>query len=126
MSAILRGLAVAALILVVGLVGLWAVFTDLRPGASLVPRILIVALLYVGTGALVGRLLPRFWYLAVLLAWGPALWGLVGLVARSLPDHPEMPYSPGLGFFLVMFLVVPGVALASGRLGKTWALRTAF
>ena len=71
-----RGAAAAVVIFLVGVLGLWAAFSDLSPNETLLQRVVVVALVYLLGGSFVGILLPRRWYLAALTAWGPVAIGL--------------------------------------------------
>jgi hypothetical protein len=105
-------------ILATGAYGFVGVFSDRSPGESAVFRMASLALVSVVGAGLVGMLLPRRWYLAVLTAWGPMLMGCLGLYVKVA--HPG-PF-PRVRALAVMLLVWPCVAVAGGFLGM-WIAR---
>ena len=111
-SALNIALAVA-LALLVGVAGLWTVFTDVGPNESRAARWLMTGLVYALGATAVGALVPRRWYLALLAAWGPVVLGAVGLVAK-LANGGAVPY---WRFLATNLLGVPAVALLFGYLG---------
>ena len=114
-----RGAAATLVILLSGAVGLWGVFTDASPGESVALRLALLVLVQLLGAALVGALLPRWWMLALLSAWGPVLLGGVGLYVKL--RHQTV--FPRLGF-LVLTLALPLVlAVAGGLLGRWWVRR---
>jgi hypothetical protein len=111
---VLATLLAVAIALAVGVIGLWAVFSDFGPNESPTARWLIVGLIYAAGAAAVGALVPQRWYLALLTAWGPLAIGLLGLATRLRIGGP-FPY---WSFLALEILGVPGVALAFGYLGR--------
>lgn len=100
--------------LMVGVIGLWAVFSDIGPRDSIATRWLITGLVYAAGAMAVGFLVPRRWYLALLTAWGPLVLGLIGLTAKLMNGGP-LPY---WRFLALTILGVPGFALLFGYLGR--------
>ena len=114
-----RAAAATLVILLTGAVGLWGVFTDASPGESIALRLALLVLVQLLGAALVGALLPRWWMLALLSAWGPVLLGGVGLYVK-LRHQTVFPRLT----FLVLTLALPLVlAVAGGRLGRWWVRR---
>ncbi len=122
-----RGASLSALVsavvvaLVVGVVGLWAVFADIAPKGSAAWRWSLTAIVYAGGAAVVGALVPRRWYLALLAAWGPVTLGLLGLITK-LVSGAAVPY---WSFLALVLVFVPAVALLFGYLGTRAVRRTA-
>jgi hypothetical protein len=118
-AVMVRGAAATLVILGTGGVGLVGAFSDASPGESVALRLVLLAFVQVAGAALVGLLVPRWWLLAVLTAWGPLLLGSVGLYVK-LRHHAQFPHPR----FLVLSLVVPSVlAIAGGLLGRWWILQ---
>lgn len=99
--------------LAIGLVGLFAVFSDVAPGGTPAVRFLFLGLLYAGGSALVGALVPRRWYVAVVAAWGPVLWCSLGVVMKLTHGGP-VPY---WSYLIPTIIIVPALALGFGYLG---------
>ena len=119
--ALVRGAAATLVILATGGFGLVGLFSDVPPGASVVLRLLLLTLVQVLGAALVGLLLPRLWFVALLTAWGPVLLGAVGLYVK-LRHETAFPRAR----FLILSLVLPPLlALAGGLLGRWWIRRAA-
>ncbi|HEX5045323.1 MAG TPA: hypothetical protein VFV75_20680 [Candidatus Polarisedimenticolaceae bacterium] len=119
-AAMVRGASVTLVILATGACGLAGLFTDQSPGESVVLRFALLVLVQVLGAALVGWLVPRWWILAVLTAWGPLLLGGVGLYVKLRHDTTM----PSLRFFLLSLVLPPLLALAGGLLGRWWTRRT--
>ena len=114
-----RGAAATLVILLTGAFGLWGVFTDASPGESVALRLTLLVLVQLLGAALVGVLLPRWWMLALLSAWGPFLLGGVGLYVKL--RHQTVFPRP---MFLVLSLTVPVLlAVSGGLLGRWWIRR---
>lgn len=75
------GVAVAALAIGLGFVGLSLLFSDLGPGESGLGRILLTGAFFFFSGLVIGYVAPRRWWLAGLTAWGGVLLGAAGLVS---------------------------------------------
>lgn len=97
----------------IGIVGLWAVFTDTGAGDSMLKRLLLTAFIYAVGAAAVGALVPRQWYVSLVAAWGPLALGLLGLLTKLANGGP-VPYWQNLALTL---LAVPAVAMLFGYLG---------
>ncbi len=104
--------------LATGLVGLWCVFTDLGPSEFMAGRISILVLAYLVGAGLVGALLPRRWYVASVAAWGPVLFGILGLVAKLSRGGPMLRWS----FLIETLLMIPAACLMFG-FGGSWLRR---
>ena len=100
--------------LMIGVIGLWAVFSDIGPKDSIATRWLVTSLVYAAGAMAVGFLVPRRWYLALLTAWGPLVLGLMGLAVKPVNARP-IPY---WRFLALTILGVPGFALLFGYLGR--------
>lgn len=113
LGAILRGVAVAFLVFVVGLVGLATVFSDPSPGETRLSRALVVVAVHVIGGVAVGALVERRYGVAVLQSWGTAtlaLWSLaVGWKIGHVTASPE--------FLVLCLLGAPLASLAGGLAG---------
>ena len=110
-----RNVVLAVIIaLAVGVIGLWAVFSDIGPKDSMAARWLMTSLVYAAGAMAVGFLVPRRWYLALLTAWGPLVLGLIGLTVKLINGRP-VPY---WRFLALTILGVPGAALLFGFLGR--------
>lgn len=113
-----RWLISVVLVLVLGVVGLSAVFSDPGPGESMLARAMFVAAAYLlGCGA-IGAMLDRHWWFAGLAAWGPVVLGVGSAMAlaRSTSGGPAVP-------LLVLNVVLfPALALACGLAGR-WGWR---
>jgi hypothetical protein len=97
--------------------------SDLGPSETVAARVAVVVVVYVIGCGLIGALLPRQWYVAVISAWGPVListFMLVALVFRL----GEPAGAPGAfaGFWLLALIVFPAFAFASGYVGA-WLRR---
>lgn len=113
-NSVVRWVLAAFIVLIVGVVGLSAVFSDLGPGEVLAVRILWVSAVLVVGGVLIGLLLDRRWYLAVAESWGPVLWGaLLLLFTLRGSDHR----GPGWVVLALCLLAAPAAALFGGFLG---------
>ena len=106
--------AFALLVFVIGVLGLSGFFSDLGPGESERERIAFVVGVYVVGGGLLGALLPRRWYLAVLSAWGPLLVSAPGLLV-PLSRGQATPY---WSYILLGLVGAPAVAVAAGFAGS--------
>ena len=117
-AAAARGLAAAVVILAFGALGFFGVFSDAPPGQPLTLRLGVLAVAQLTGAGLVGLLLVRQWFLAVLTAWGPLLMGGLGLYVKL--RHPgEFPRA---SFLLVSLCGAPLLALAGGWLGRWFVL----
>jgi len=111
-----RSAAATLVILATGAIGLMGAFSDPSPSESVALRLALLAVVQVSGAALVGVILPRWWILALLTAWGPLLLGSVALYVK-LVHHTVFPRLT----FLVFTLVVPSLlALTGGFLGRWW------
>lgn len=119
---ILKTILVAAIVLLVGLLGLSMFFADLGPGETLTSRLTQAALLFFLSGALIGYLHNRTWMLAGLVAWGPVLLSLVRLPSAVIGGIPVS----GLAELFAFLLLPLGLALAGGYLGALLANRRVF
>src|SRR5712691_8712731 len=108
---VLRALAV--IVLVTGFLGLDQIFSDLGPHEAGVSRLVTSALTYVIGSVLVGFIMPRHWYIAVLNGWG-ALLLAVPILIGAIRSGRLIPSWTILG---LVILVIPGVNLISGRAG---------
>jgi hypothetical protein len=113
-----RWLISIVLVLVLGVVGLSAVFSDPGPGESMLGRAMFVGGAYLfGCGA-IGAMLDRHWWFAGLSAWGPVILGVGSAMAlaRATQSGPVVP-------LLVLNVVLfPALALACGLAGR-WGWR---
>jgi hypothetical protein len=112
-SKVLLGVLLAVL---VGTIGLWAVFSDLHHGEAAVMRFVTVGFIYIVGAAAIGALIPRWWFVAGLSAWGPFLMGLGGLVSKILHPGP-VPY---WSFIALSMVVIPASALVFGYVGAAF------
>ena len=111
-----RGARAVLVILGTGSLGPLGLFFGASPGESVALRLALLALIQLLGAALVALLVPRWWLLALLTTWGPALLGSVALyvMLRHQTDFPRPR-------FLVLSLVAPPlIALAGGGMGRWW------
>ena len=111
--------------LATGFVGLVSFFSDLGASESTAGRISILVLAYVVGAGVVGALLPRAWYLASIAAWGPVVFGVLGLVAKLSRGGPF----PHWSLILETLVMIPAACLVFGyggsRLRRRLSSRTA-
>ena len=69
-----RVLAVAILVYFVGAMGGWRVAHDVQQPEGMPWRYAEIALVYLVGSALIGLLVRRHWYIALLTLWGPILY----------------------------------------------------
>ena len=117
-TAALVGLLVA---LITGFVGLTGFFSDLGPSETGTERIVLLLVSYAVGCGLVGALLPRAWYFALIAAWGPVLIALPGLVNKVVRGGPF----PFWSFLLEALVAVPAAALVFGYAGS-WLRKRLF
>ena len=123
MKNLLRWAIVVIVALVVGVVGLNAVFSDIRVGETRAFRLVSSILVLVCGGLVIGALLRSRWYLSVLAAWGPLLWGALMVWATLLATEDER--RPGSWTFIALCIVVaPALTLLGGFLGHWIAARS--
>jgi hypothetical protein len=103
----------------VGMLGLVGFFSDLSPGETILVRVLFIVICYAVGSLLFGILVPRYWYGALIAAWGPVLIGLPGLLSKILNGGPY----PHLAYLASAFLGVPGLCLAFGYTGSRLSSR---
>src|SRR5436309_6428654 len=104
-----RTLVVTSVVLVTGFLSLAQIFSDLGPQETQVSRILVSWLTLIFRAVLIGLIMPRCWYLAVLTAWGPFL--LVG--GSLLVAIRTGRITQAFAGFVETFLIVPGILLLS-------------
>ena len=105
-AAVVAGVVVA---LVTGFVGLAAFFSDLGPSETEAKRIAFVVATYAVGCGLVGALLPRAWYVALIAAWGPLF--------LAVPELISGPASGLSTWNLAELVLVPAAALVFGYVG---------
>ena len=113
LGSIARTILVTAVVLVTGFLGLAQVFSDLGPRETGMQRILSTLLTCIIGSLLIGLIVPKRWYLAVLNAWGPLLLAGGGLlVAIRMGRVTEV-----LSGLLPILVVMPGTSLLSALAG---------
>ena len=118
-KSLVRAVSAFVIILVVGVVGLSAFFSDFSPGESLLQRVIVTLGAYVVGGIALGWLLRRYWYLAVAEAWGPALIACAVMLAAV-----RMGLDWGRISNIILGLVVaPVLSLAAGFVGSRFCSR---
>ena len=85
--------------------GLLMLFSDYPVGWSETRWLVEVLTSHAAFGLVIGALVPRWWFLSVLAAWGALLLGLLNLLSGSS------------GFLLDLLLPVLGSLLAAGLVG---------
>ena len=106
-------LAIAAILIVmVGIFGLAATFSDLGPGETWAFRIATLLAVCLLGGIGVGLLLNSWWPAAIACAWGPLLWGGLMLLA-------SVRRGVWTGWYITFLdlLVVPALCLFGGFAG---------
>ena len=104
-----RTLVVTSVVLVTGFLSLAQIFSDLGPQETQVSRILVTWLTLIFGAVLIGLIVPRRWYLAVLSAWGPFLLAGGGLLVAIRTGRIAQAFAG----FVETFLIVPGILLLS-------------
>jgi hypothetical protein len=118
-AALVRGAGVTLVIVATGAFGLGGLFSDRSPGESLALRLALLALVQLLGAALVGLLVPRWWWLALFTAWGPVLLGGVGLYVKLR----HQTAFPNVRFLVLSLTFPPLLAVAGGLLGRRWGPR---
>ena len=98
----------------IGMLGLVSFFSDLSSGETILSRVLFIVICYAIGSLLFGILVPRYWYGALIAAWGPLLIGLLGLLSMIRNGGPY----PYLAYLASALLGVPGLCLAFGYTGS--------
>lgn len=107
-------LAVIAIALVGGLFGLSAIFSDLGPGESQMQRWTLLAGIYILGSMAIGVLIPRRWYMALSIAWGPVLL-TIPLLMLIFSSGPKLTT---YRFLLEGLIFIPAIVLVSGFMGS--------
>jgi hypothetical protein len=99
--------------------GLVLFFTDLGTAESVRSRVLLVTALYTVVPFLVGVLVPRWWYVALLTAAGPVGLGILSLIMRTSAGGPP----PFWSYIVAAAVGVPVVVTLAARIGAATAAR---
>jgi hypothetical protein len=95
--------------------GFFGFFSDINPNEGPFERALYIWFFFFLGGLYVGILLPRVWYLAILISWFPITWIIpVFQYSREISEYNA--YAWWIGFNTT--LISPLVALLSGYLGS--------
>jgi hypothetical protein len=120
-GATLRWILALALLAAAALVGGSAVFSDLGAGELAWERLAVGVAAFCAVPFLVGALIPRRWYLALVVATLPVTFGLIATLVRI----PRGASPSQWGFTLVTLVCIPAIALLTGyagsKAGRTWA-----
>jgi type VI protein secretion system component VasK len=117
----LKTLAIAALAVILGVIGLSLVFSDVGAGESATSRIIFAAIFFLLCGLGIGYFNPRAWIISGLSAWGSTLFGafLTFVAIRRYGSNAfaaqEPPY---ISAGLVILLVPLCLALLGGYIGR--------
>jgi hypothetical protein len=119
---IVRWMLALGIVLVIGLWGAMALFSDLPAGFSFAKMRVVIIAVHLAAGLSIGALVPKRWYLALAVAWGGIMIDGIPLLVfiRRWHGYPNGTYpgSPILGF-----LIIPLVLAAGGYLGHRIAGR---
>jgi hypothetical protein len=83
---LLKGFISGLFALALGFFGLSFLFSDLGPGETWTSRFIGLAVLYLGSGFIIGYVNPKLWMIAGLTAWGALLLGIVALINVLIPE----------------------------------------